>query len=74
MSEDKTSGTSFRVRLSKDEWNPELGGWHCSALRIPGAIVEEIFYQGAPLSKNQYRISVANEIIQLAVLTIRRPT
>lgn len=60
----EASGKSFKLRLTKDEWDPELRGWYCSALKIPGAVVKEIYSGGQPVNRNLYRIDQTNEIIQ----------
>lgn len=60
----QTSGKSFKLRLTKKEWDDQLRGWSCSALKIPGADVTEIFSEGERVNKDLYQIDLNNEIIR----------
>lgn len=58
-----TQGQSFIVRLSEHEWNEDLRGWHCPALKIPGTIVEHVLIKGQRIGQDDYRVDQANEFI-----------
>ncbi len=60
----ETSGKTFKLRLTKKEWDDQLRGWSCSALKIPGADVTEIFSEGERVNKDLYQIDLNNEIIR----------
>jgi hypothetical protein len=56
-------GSSFKVRLTTDEWDKDLNGWRCPTLKIPGANIECIFHEGQALDVNQYRVNPRDEMI-----------
>lgn len=45
---------AFRVRLTNDDWDQELGGWRCPALRIPGSAIGDVFSGGKEINKDWY--------------------
>jgi hypothetical protein len=53
----------FFVRLGSDEWNGNLGAWHCTALGIPSAKVTEIRSDGKQLADEQYSVDREGNLI-----------
>jgi len=45
----------FSVTLGQEDWDAELGGWRCPALRLPGIRVEEVVSNGAAQDSSWYQ-------------------
>jgi hypothetical protein len=54
----------FTVAVSQNDWDAELGGWRCSALRIPGAEVDNVFVEGTSMDKTRYFVWREYEMIR----------
>lgn len=46
----------FTIAVSQNDWDAELGGWRCSALRIPGAEVDNVFVEGTSMDRTRYSV------------------
>jgi hypothetical protein len=42
------------TRLVESDWDPTYGGWRCDALRIPGANVISVYYDGRQAGKKEF--------------------
>lgn len=49
--------TTLTVMVSKKQWDEVLGGWHCPALKIPGAKVKDVFVGGRRAESNCYEVN-----------------
>ena len=47
-------GIAFTVTVGETEWRGDLSGWSCSALAIPGAVLEEVYAQDARVDSACY--------------------
>jgi hypothetical protein len=45
---------SFSVTLTARDWDPNLGGWRCPALRIPGSVIDALFDKGSRVDSSWY--------------------
>jgi len=54
----------FSVRLSKEDWKEDVGGWNCPAVGIPGAKVTSIYSEGEALSKDNYSVEPTFGVIR----------
>jgi hypothetical protein len=54
---------AFLVYLTKSGWDPTSGGWHCSALKIPGATIEALRVDGDKVSDEWYVVDLPNELV-----------
>ncbi len=54
---------SFVVTASEQDWDKTMGGWRCSALRIPGAKVDSIYYSGKKADDAWYKIKPGVDMI-----------
>jgi hypothetical protein len=69
---------AFLVYLTKSGWDPTSGGWHCSALKIPGATIEALRVDGDKVSDEWYVVDLPNELVhwnhgdppEIAVLSV----
>lgn len=52
-SEEQTS-IVFTISVSRLDWDAGFGGWRCSALKIPGARLEEIYVAGTRVDDGSY--------------------
>jgi hypothetical protein len=55
---------SFGVSLTKSDWNAVLGAWQCSALKIPGAQVDNLFADGLKLDNAWYVVDYDNQLVR----------
>jgi|SRR5947209_233152 len=53
----------FTVAVDHEDWDKHLGGWRCSALRIPSAQVDDIFVEGSRIDESLYEVDRKNEVI-----------
>src|ERR1022692_2101855 len=56
--------TTIMLYLTKSGWNQASGGWHCPALKIPGAKVESLRVAGTKQSDEWYTVDIPNETIR----------
>ncbi|NJN88803.1 MAG: hypothetical protein HC881_24120, partial [Leptolyngbyaceae cyanobacterium SL_7_1] len=59
----KNEEISFKLRLTDEEWENDEGGWRCSAMKIPGAEIEEIYAEGKALHSEVYKVDQKQEMI-----------
>jgi len=57
---------SFITTLSEQDWDNELGGWHCSALSMPDAVLENFFASGKKIDNSFYSVMKEHNIIRWA--------
>jgi hypothetical protein len=57
---------SFFAALRRQDWLPELSGWNCSALRIPGATVNRILVDGVVVDSKNYQVEPHNHLVRWA--------
>jgi hypothetical protein len=56
----------FRITLSQDDWDEGIGGWYCSALKLPGSSVEDVYVRGAQVDRALYHVDADQEVIRWA--------
>ncbi|HZT61324.1 MAG TPA: HNH endonuclease [Pyrinomonadaceae bacterium] len=54
----------FTVAVDQDDWDKQFGGWRCSALRIPGAQVDDVFKEGSRVDKSWYEVMPKHAMIR----------
>lgn len=54
----------FTTTLTERDWDNELRGWRCPALKIPGAQVECVFASGDRVDKSWYEVSYELDIVR----------
>lgn len=59
-----TVAIAFTVGVGASDWNQELSGWRCPALRIPGAEVDAVYTQDGRADKAWYEVPAGLEIIR----------
>jgi hypothetical protein len=47
---------AFTTTITDRDWDSELGGWRCPALKIPGAMVDAVFVAGARVDPSWYEV------------------
>ena len=47
---------TFTITVSEQDWDRNIGGWRCSPLDIPGAVVDSAFTEGEQVQNNKYQI------------------
>lgn len=55
---------AFIITLTQRDWDMELSGWRCPALKIPGATVECVFLSGNRVDQSWYEVNHELEIIR----------
>ena len=55
---------TFITRLTDAEWDDALGGWHCPALQIPGAVVDGIYVEGSQVDSGKFHVLQSQHIIR----------
>ena len=55
---------SFTVRLEEKDWNPTVGGWHCSALSIPSASIGRVYSSGVVVDSAKFQVDIPNRMIR----------
>jgi hypothetical protein len=46
--------TTFRITLTKSDWDANIGGWKFPPLQIPGSAVASVFSGGKEINKGKY--------------------
>jgi len=64
MSSSNQTPIVFTVAVDQDDWDKQLGGWRCSALRIPGAQVDDVFVEGSRVDESWYEAMYKHAIIR----------
>ena len=54
----------FSIRLTSDDWDEVMHGWRCSALNVPGAIVEAVYVEGTRIDTARYEVLIQNTFIR----------
>lgn len=55
---------TFTTQLTNNHWNETVGGWECSALRIPGAKVTGLYSQGQRQDTVKYEVPAKSSQIR----------
>ena len=50
------SPIEFDTSLNDKDWVDAIGGWRCEALRIPGAKLEALYYDGKKADTNSFSV------------------
>jgi PKD domain len=56
MSSSDQTPIVFTVAVDEDDWDNLFGGWRCSALRIPGAQVDDVYAKRGRVDKSWYEV------------------
>lgn len=48
---------AFATTVTDRDWDKEVGGWRCQALRIPGAQIDDVFVGGKRIDKAWYEVA-----------------
>lgn len=56
--------TAFIITLTNQEWDETLGGWRCSAIRIPGAKIESIYADRRRIDPALYEVLINHQMIR----------
>lgn len=64
MPAQKQSPIAFTVTVSQKDWDEEMGGWRCSALKIPSAQVDAMYIKTERLDKTSYEVLYEHTIIR----------
>ena len=56
--------SAFMLTLTSEDWDRNLGGWRCPALKIPGAKIESIFEAGNKIDSSWYEVLINQQIIR----------
>lgn len=54
----------FTVTLSERDWDPELSGWRCPALKIPGAAIDAVYVSGTRADTSWYEVLAEHSIVR----------
>lgn len=54
----------FTTKVSEQDWDKGLRAWHCSALKIPGAVLESILVSGKNVSTSSYQIDYNQNLVR----------
>ena len=49
------SKTTITITLRSTDWHEDLGGWTCSALSLPSAVLRQLVSSGQPINESSYR-------------------
>ena len=56
---------TFTISLyTSEDWEKNMGGWRCSALNIPGAMIDAIFVNGQKIDDSKYQVLKKYSIIR----------
>jgi len=55
---------NLRITLTEDDWDQDVGGWRCPALKIPGAEVAAVFWLGREVPQTWYAILPAISVLK----------
>ncbi len=55
---------AFPVVLRDEDWDAELSGWRCPALRIPGAVFAELCVDGKAASSDDYEADEPSRMVK----------
>lgn len=58
---------AFKTRLTEADWAAALRGWRCSALAIPGAVVEALYVEGERVDKTKLETLSQHRMIRWIV-------
>lgn len=60
----KSENISFTVKFTQSDFEETWKGWRCSAIKIPGATIQNIYSKGKVLSPDDYEINQGLEGIR----------
>ncbi|MCB9706405.1 MAG: hypothetical protein H6711_31455 [Myxococcales bacterium] len=55
---------NLTVRLGRNDWDRDQGGWRCSALHFEGAVVEELRFDGTVQDPKLYTVDEKHSLIR----------
>ena len=58
MPTDNLPTISFLTTVTKNDWDSKIGGWRCSALKIPGAGIDTVYVNGDRADKDWIKLKM----------------
>lgn len=55
---------AFTVNVDDRDWDPNIGGWRCPALEIPGSQVDDLYVSGARVDSGWYEVLREHSLIR----------
>jgi hypothetical protein len=64
MSSNRNAPIAFTMAVSPEDWDPQMQGWRCPALRIPSAEIEAVYVEGLRVDNISYEVLREYEMLR----------